>query len=377
MIYLDSASTTKPSPAVVEVVTKSMEEKYFNPSSMHSKGHMVEGVLKDIKEKFADYLNVLPDEIIFTSGGTESNNLAILGAAKAQKKKNHIITVKTEHPSVQCSVASLKKQGYKVDYLDTDKWGYVDKTKLKELISEETVLVSIMDVNNEIGVVQDITEIGRIIKKANPEVIFHVDGIQSFGKRRISLKHVDMFSFSSHKIHGPKGAGALYVRNGVKMHPLVFGGEQQKKLRPGTENTFGIFGFAKATEEAYTNMEQRQDHVQTLRDRLLVITKVLPDVVVNSDIVNGSPYILNISFLGVKGEVLLHSLSQDGIYVATGAACSKKTISSVLKSLGAAKEIHESAIRFSFCYENTAEDIDKTIEVVKKHVEFLRKYVRK
>lgn len=374
IIYLDNASTTKPSQKVIKQALYDMEYYYANPSSLHNMGLQIEIKIKQTKYIFAKYLNVAPDEIFFTSGGTESNNLAIQGAFNARlRSHNHIITAKTEHPSVLSTIKVLQQKGYKVDYLDLDDKGYICENNLLNLINNKTAIVSIMDTNNETGVIQNINKIGKLIKEKNSSTIFHVDGVQAFGKKSLNLKYVDLFSFSSHKIHGIKGVGGLYVKRGVRINPLIFGGNQQNTLRPGTENTVGIMSFGRAAQECYENMERANNHVILLRNRLLKIKDKIEHVHVNSDVVNGSPYILNLSFLGVKGEVLLHTLEASGIYVSTGTACSNKNQHNVLRYMVDNKDIYTSSIRFSFSYNNTINEIDKCIEVLQKSVIKLRR----
>jgi len=377
LIYFDNASTTKPSSETLKNVLLDMEYNYANPSSLHNLGFSVEKKIKESRMLFAKYLGVNYDEIYFTSGGTESNNLAIQGVLNAMfRTHNHIITVKTEHPSVRSTVMAFERKGFEVDYISVNKKGYIDKDHLKSLIKENTALVSVMDTNNETGVIQDINEIGKIIKEKNKSTMFHVDGVQAFGKKTIQLKYVDLLSFSGHKIHSLGGVGGLYIRKGTKINPILFGGSQQNSVRPGTENVIGILSFASAAKECFENMEARSGHVKALQNRLLQVKDKIESVHINSDEENGSPYILNISFLGTKGEVLLHSLENDSIYVGTGSACSGKA-DSILKHMGYTEDIYGSAIRFSFCHENTIEEVDICISSLQKHVEFLRKFKRR
>lgn len=375
IIYLDNASTTKPSKEVKEILLHTIEDFYGNPSSLHNIGLHVEKKIKDAKLNIANHLNVSHDELYFTSGGTESNNIAIQGVVKSRLRNyNHIITVKTEHPSVTSTVKYLEKIGCKIDYVAINEKGYVCKDNLLNLIKDETGLISIMHTNNETGVMQNINELGSIIKEKNNNTLFHVDGVQAFGKINLNLKYVDLLSFSSHKIHGLKGIGGLYIRNGVRILPILFGGNQQNSIRPGTENTIGILSLEKAAQKAYENLEKRNKHVNMLKNRLLEVKNVIQDVHINSDELNGSPYILNISFLGVKGEVLLHSLEQDGIYVSTGAACSGRGSYNILEHMSNNKDINTSAIRFSFSYQNTLCEIDKCIDSLQRNVKLLRRF---
>ena len=377
-IYLDNASTTKPSSQVIEKVIDETKNSYANPSSLHGMGLSVEKKIKEAKVIFAKYLGANPQEIYFTSGGTESNNLAIQGAFNSRlRTHDHIITAKTEHPSVLSTVKMFEQKGYEIEYVNVDKKGYIDKEHLSNLIKEKTAIISIMDTNNETGTIQDINSIGKLIKEKNNSTVFHVDGVQAFGKKKINLKYVDLFSFSGHKIHATKGVGGLYVRKGTKLNALLFGGDQQNAIRPGTENTVGILAFAVATQDCYNNMEERHAYVKTLRSRLLEIKNKIELININGDEDAGSPYILNVSFLGVKGEVLLHSLEQEGIYVGTGSACSSKSSHNILSHMGHADNIYSSAIRFSFSHENTLSEVDTCINSLQKSVEFLRKFTRK
>lgn len=375
MIYFDNASTTKISKPVLEAVVDMLENGYANPSSLHSLGFEVEKKITRAREIIANALRVTPDEIYFTSGGTEANNTAILGACKAGKRRgSHFVTVNIEHPSVMDCYKELEAMGKEVTYLEVDEKGYVNIDELESLIREDTVLVSVMYVNNEVGTIQDIAEIAKRIKAKNANTLFHVDCVQAFGKHIIDTKNIDLISMSGHKIHAPKGVGALYIKKGVRLESLHFGGGQESAFRPGTENTSAIVGMGVACELAYNNLTTNLEKVALVRKKVLEITQRLEGVHVNGDIENGSPYILNLSFEGVKGEVLLHSLESEDIFVATGSACSsrvkkkKKVVDFIIDGRG------ENAIRLSFSDENTVEEAEKLLEVLERLVPMLRRF---
>ncbi|QEK13637.1 cysteine desulfurase [Crassaminicella thermophila] len=383
-VYLDNSATTKPNIEVVNIMTKALTDYYGNPSSLHHKGVEVEKLIKTARKQLAKALGASEQEIIFTSGGTESNNMAIMGAIESKKRKgNRIITTKIEHPSVLNVYKNLETKGYEVIYLDVDSFGKINMEQLKESISEETILISIMHVNNEVGTIQPVEEIGKIIKNNNENFIFHVDAIQSFGKIKFTPKKIGahLLSVSGHKIHGPKGIGALYIKKGLKMTPLIYGGNQETGIRSGTENTPGILGLGEAARCLYEDMDNKINKMWILKNKLIEgIKNEIHDIKINGFEKEGSaPHIANISFLGIRGEVLLHSLEQDGIYVSTGSACSSKknTKSHVLKAMGLKDYEIEGAIRFSFSYNNTLEEIDYAIDKLKKHVKDIRKIVKR
>jgi len=375
LIYFDNAATTKISPSVLEKVIYMLENNFANPSSLHKLGFNAEMEIKKSKKIISSCLNVLPEEIIFTSGGTEANNMAVIGTARAYKRAgNNIITVNTEHSSVTECFKMLEQNGFNVTYIDVDKKGYVDIDMLSRNINDKTILVSIMHINNEIGTVQDIEKIGKIIKEKNTKTLFHVDAVQSFGKYKIDIKNIDLLSLSGHKIHSPKGIGALYIKKGVKIKPIIIGGGQQGGLRSGTENVSGICGLSTAAENACKNMYENFDKVSAVKNKLLEITDLIEDVSVNGDAENGSPYILNLSFKDIKAEVLLHALEDKNIFVSTGSACSskQKKHKKVMDYIDSYKA--ESAIRFSFCENNTVEEAQQCIDELIKIVPVLRKY---
>lgn len=381
--YLDNSATTKVSDGVRDIVVKTMTEDFGNPSSLHMKGIEAEKYLRDAREIIAKALKVTEKEIIFTSGGTEANNMALIGVAEAYKRAGrHIITTAIEHASVLDTMKYLTEQGYSVTYLNVDKSGRIDLEELKNAITDETILVSVMYVNNEIGAVEPIEEIGKIIKERNPNTVFHVDAIQAFGKYKIYPKKVkiDALSVSGHKIHGPKGIGFLYVSDKVKIRPIIHGGGQQRGLRSGTDNVPGIAGMGQAVREAYTDMETKADKMRKLKDYLADSLLKLSDVRINSSNGDdGAPNIVSASFIGVRSEVMLHALEEKGVYVSSGSACSsnKPGISVTLKSIGLNKEALDSTLRFSFCDTTTMEEIDYALEAVKELLPKLRVLRRK
>ncbi len=381
-IYLDNASTTKPIKEVVDVHIRAMEQLYGNPSSLHRKGVEVEKEIKKVRKTVATSLGCADSEIYFTSGGTESNNLSIQGISKAYLKKgNHLITTNIEHPSVLNVFKKLEKEGFSVTYLLADKSGSVSPIQVVEAITDKTVFISIMHVNNETGRILPIKEIGLSIKKVDPSIVFHVDAIQSYGKLVFNVEDllVDSLSISGHKINATKGIGVLYVRKGVKITPLYAGGGQEKGLRSGTENSAAIVGLGEAIKACFSDQQKSSDSANILKKHLLEgVKNTINTTIVNGSIDHGySPYIINISFLGVKSEILLHSLEQDGIYVSTGSACSSSRTrqSHVLTAMGLKELQIDSAIRFSFSRENTIEEITYVVERLRKHVFDIRKII--
>ncbi len=325
MIYFDNASTTKMSEEAIKKMTSLMKTGFANPSSLHSLGFEVEKEITLARKKIADCIKASPDEIYFTSGGTEGNNTAVLGTADAYKKRgNRVITTSIEHPSVTDSFRELEKRGFEVITLNVDEKGYININDLEEAVNDNTILVSIMYVNNEVGTIQNIEEIYNTIKSKNKSCVFHTDCVQAFGKHPVNSRFADIITISSHKIHSAKGVGAMYIKKGVRVNSLHFGGTQEKGFRPGTENTYAIGAFGEAAENAVKNMEESYKIVSAVKKELLKITNELNDVYINGDAENGSPYILNLSFKDVKGEVLLHALENDEIYTATSTDCSSK-----------------------------------------------------
>ena len=382
-VYFDNAATTKIIPEVREIMLETMDVEYGNPSSMHIKGVQAENYLRNARNIIAKQLKCESKEIIFTSGGTESNNLALLGLALANKRAgNHIITTGIEHASVYNPVLYLQDLGFRVTFLKVDARGKVDLQHLRESLDEDTILVSTMAVNNEIGAVEPIEEIAAIIKEYNGEhdknILYHVDAIQAFGKRILYPKRIgiDAMSMSGHKIHGPKGSGALFVDSRAKIKPVLYGGGQEKGLRSGTENTAAIAGMGKATEIMYNRIEENNHKMQLVKDALIQGATQMEGVTDNS---GESPHIASLSFRGVRSEVLLHALEDKGIYVSAGSACSSNhpAISGVLTAIGLDKDLLESTLRFSFCEYNTVEEAEYTVNVLKELLPMLRKYTRK
>ncbi len=382
-VYFDNAATTKIIPEVRKIMLETMDVEYGNPSSMHIKGVQAENYLRNARNTIAKQLKCESKEIIFTSGGTESNNLALLGLALANKRAgNHIITTGIEHASVYNPVLYLQDLGFRVTFLKVDARGKVDLQHLRESLDEDTILVSTMAVNNEIGAVEPIEEIAAIIKKYNGEhdknILYHVDAIQAFGKRILYPKRIgiDAMSMSGHKIHGPKGSGALFVDSRAKIKPVLYGGGQEKGLRSGTENTAAIAGMGKATEIMYNRIEENNHKMQLVKDALIQGATQIEGVTDNS---GESPHIASLSFRGVRSEVLLHALEDRGIYVSAGSACSSNhpAISGVLTAIGLDKDLLESTLRFSFCEYNTVEEAEYTVNVLKELLPMLRKYTRK
>lgn len=369
--YLDNSATTRQDDRVTDAMLHMMRQDFGNPSSLHRMGVTAEKALKLARKQVAASLEAQEDEIYFTSGGTEGDNAAIFGAYEARRRSgNKVITSKAEHPAVLEACRRLERQGARVVYLDVDQKGTVDLAQLERELDESTILITIMHVNNELGTVQPLAEIGRIKKAAEKkwsrEILFHTDAVQSYGKERVELSacSLDMLSVSGHKIHGPKGIGALYVKNGLHIPPFLCGGGQERGFRSGTENLPAIVGLGLAAELADADREAKAQKLRGLKLRLLQgLEADVPDITVNGPgAEGGSPAILNVSFLGCRGEVLLHMLEQKDIYVSTGSACSShKKSSHVLTAAGLSAEQIEGAVRFSLSLDNTEEQIDYVI----------------
>ena len=377
--YFDNAATTAVFPEVKDLMVRLLEADYGNPSSLHMKGVEAENYIKTARQQIAAEIKCQDKEIVFTSGGTESNNLAIIGAALAHRRSGrHIITSNIEHASVSATVDFLQKEGFEVTQIGVDANGFFDLGMLKDALREDTILVSTMYVNNEIGTIEPIEQISKIIKAYNPSILYHVDAIQAFGKLRFSPKKlgVDLMSFSGHKIHGPKGSGALYIRDKVLLRPIIYGGGQQKEMRSGTENVPAIAGMGLATKLMYENHDAKMDKMRILKQAFIDKVTTFDGVYSNS---GEAPHIASISFTGVRSEVMLHALEEREIYVSAGSACSsnKPHISNVLQAIGLPKERLESTLRFSFCETNTMEQVDYAIEVIGQLLPMLRRYVRK
>lgn len=373
MIYLDNAATTKPCEAAVKAVLATVES-FGNPSSLHRMGLDAEKTVKNSRKAVADIMGCGEDDIIFTSGGTESNNTAIFGTA-LRTKKRHIITTQTEHPSVLEPVRQLEKDGWRVDYIGVDDSGVIRLDELSDKLDGDTALVSVMYVNNETGTIQPVDEVKSLIDEKTDGGLFHIDAVQSFGKIPMSVKKTgaDFVSASAHKIGGLKGTGALFVKNKNSFNPIIVGGGQQKNLRSGTENVAGIAAFGAAAKE-----KRDFENTNNLRTRLLdLIMRNIPNVKYNGSDDNYSPYILNVSFVGIKAEILLHSLESEGIFVSTGSACSsnKPMPSHVLTAMGCSREEIMGAVRFGIGFDITEDDIDFTASVLEKKVAEIRKYM--
>lgn len=382
--YFDNSATTKVLDCVKDAVVDAMCVNYGNAAAKHRKGVEAENLIREAKKAIADTLKVQEKEILFTSGGTESNNTALIGTALANRRAGkHLITTGVEHPSIYNTMSFLEEMGFEVTYLPVDHLGHISLEDLENAIREDTILVSVMYVNNEVGAVEPIEAISQCIKKKNPKTLFHVDAIQAYGKYKIRPKKqgIDLLSVSGHKIHAPKGVGFLYIRDGVKIRPILFGGGQQKGMRSGTENVPGCVGLGVAAREAYKDFDARIEKLYTLREHLIAGLKPLGGVIT----INGSedrtnaPQIVSASFEGVRSEVLLHALEDKGVYVSSGSACSSNHpgISGTLKGIGVKKELLDSTIRFSLGDLNTEEEVDYAIGVLGELLPVLRRYQMK
>lgn len=383
-VYLDNSATTKVLPEVADLMVQVMTEDYGNPSSMHNKGVAAEKYIKEAKETLAKILKVSDKEILFTSCGTESDNMSLFGVASANERRGkHIITTKIEHPAILRAAEQLEAKGFKITYLGTDEHGVISLDELKNAITDETILVSIMHINNEIGSVQPIAEAGALIKSINPQIVFHVDAVQSFGKMRIYPKkmNIDLLSVSGHKIHGPKGIGFLYINEKIKINPIIFGGGQQNGMRSGTESVPSIAGIALAAKTLYDKFDEDVEKLYSLKKYFVDEVTKIEDVTVNGCTPDnmGAPHVVSVSIKDVRAEVMLHSLEDKGIYVSAGSACSthKRAASATLLSIGLDKTLLESTVRFSFSVFTTKEEIDYTIGAMKELIPMLRKYTRR
>ena len=389
-VYLDNSATTRPFDDVESLMRAIEDTTYGNPSSMHLMGVEAEQKLRAARETFATLLKVREKEICFTSCGTESDNLALIGCAYANRRAgNHLITTQIEHPAVLEAMKYLETEGFEVTYLPVDQSGRVSVQDLQKALREETILVSVMHVNNEIGSLQPVEELASAIKTYSPKILFHVDGVQSFGKFRIHPKRtgIDLLSVSAHKIHGPKGMGLLYVDERVKIRPLLYGGGQQKGLRSGTENVAGIAGFARAAEEIHEDLAKTTERLYALKEGFIGELLKLEEVTVNGltqgdtlaeRVKDTAPHIVSASFAGVRAEVLLHALEEQGIYVSAGSACAsnKPAVSKTLRAIGVRKDLLDSTLRFSFSVDTTREELDYTVNVLQQLLPKFRKYTR-
>lgn len=381
--YFDNSATTRCYEAVKDIVVKTMTEDFGNPSAMHKKGVEAENYVKESARILAGLMKVPEKEILFTSGGTESNNLALIGGAMANRRSgNHIITTTVEHAAVGQPAAYLEEQGFEVTYLPVDERGVVKLDALQEALRPDTILVSTMYVNNEVGSVMPIEQIGKLVHEKSPKALFHVDAIQAFGKYRIYPRKlgIDLMSVSAHKIHGPKGVGFLYISEKAKVQPQILGGGQQNGMRSGTDNVPGIAGLGVAAKEIYAHFDENIEHLYQLKEHLAEGLLSMDDVRINGMAVReGAPQILSASFTGIRSEVLLHTLEDREVYVSAGSACSshKRKASGTLTAMGLPKEQKESTVRFSFSEENTLEEVDYCLGVLKEVLPMLRRYARR
>lgn len=380
--YFDNSATTKVFDSVKEIVIKTMTEDYGNAASKHKKGVEAERYIKEARTIIAKSLKVQEKEIVFTSGGSESNNMALIGGAMANRRRGrHIISTNVEHSSVYNTLEFLRDQGFEITYLPVDSQGHISLSQLRESLRQETILVSVMYVNNEVGSVEPVEEIAKIIKGYQPEILFHVDGIQAYGKYEIRPKRqgIDLLSVSGHKLHGPKGVGFLYIHEKAKVKPLIYGGGQQKGMRSGTENVPGVAGLGAAVQEIYKNHRDKTDYLYGLKDYFIERIHEVEGCVVNSQPGRDSaPQIVSVSFEGIRSEVLLHALEDKGIYVSSGSACSSNHpgISGTLKGIGVKPELLDATLRFSFGLFNTKEEIDYAIQMLKELLPMLRRFRR-
>lgn len=380
-IYLDNAATTKPRPEVVEAVIKTYTSEYGNPSSLHRKGLEAEKLIREARTSVAKLIGALESEIYFTSGGTESNNIAIQGIVQKYARKNkHLITTEIEHHSVLNIFKHLETQGYDVTYLPVDKNCKIDLKKLEEYVREDTALVSIMLVNNEIGSIQNIKEISKIVKSKSAAKI-HVDAVQAVGKIPVNVKmlDIDAMSVSGHKLHATKGIGALYLKSGLNINAVYKGSNQESGIKPGTENVPGIVGFGKACEIVANNLEIESSYIRKLRDNMATqLQALLENTIVNTPIEESAPHILSITFKGIRGEVFLHYIENENVYVSTGAACSSKSKGShVLKAIGLKPDDIDATIRISLSVFNTDKEVEIAIEAMVKTVNEIRKIMKR
>lgn len=382
-VYFDNAATTKIIPEVRDIMLETMDVDYGNPSSVHIKGVDAEKYVKQSRKIISRELKCDPNEIVFTSGGTEANNLAISGIANAYRRSgNHIITTSVEHASVYNPVINLEEQGFRVTFLPVDSEGKVSLDVLRKELCDDTILISVMAVNNEIGTIEPIEEIAGIIREYNEkngkDIIFHVDAVQAFGKMKIYPKRIGInaMSMSGHKIHGPKGSGALFVDSKVKIKPILFGGGQEKGVRSGTENTTAIAGMGKAVEIAYQRMDDNVSRMLSVKNALIDGATKIEGVTNNS---GDAPHISSLSFVGVRSEVLLHALEEKGIYVSSGSACSSNhpAISGVLKAIDLDENLLDSTLRFSFCENNTVDEAEYTVDMLRELLPMLRRFTRR
>lgn len=381
--YFDNSATTRCLDSVTELMVQVMRDDYGNPSSMHLKGVDAEKYIRYAKETIAKNLKVSEKEILFTSGGTESDNLALIGVAMANYRGGkHLITTQIEHPAILNTMKYLETQGFSVTYLPVDSNGRIRLDDLAHAMTRDTILVSIMHTNNEVGSLQPVLEAANLIKSINPKTLFHVDAVQGYGKFRIHPKKmkIDLMSVSGHKIHGPKGIGFLYVNEKVKIKPILFGGGQQSGMRSGTENVPAIAGLAKAVEEVYANLEEDVERLYGIKQYFEDGLKRMDEVYVNGLTGKDSaPHVVSVSVRGIRSEVLLHALEDKGIYISAGSACAarKAETSTTLKAMGIDKDLLDSTVRFSFSVFTTKEEVEYALKVLQELLPFYRRYQRK
>jgi cysteine desulfurase len=375
MIYFDNSATTRPYKEVIDSFVKVSSDFFANPSSLHKLGGQAEGLINQARNQMAQLLNIKPREIYFTSGGTESNNLAIKGSAVMYKKRgNHIISTAIEHPSIRESLEQLKAQGFEITYLSVDSDGRINIDDLIKSIRDETILVSMIHVNNEVGSIQPIKEVGSLLKKY-PKVLFHVDHVQGVTKVPLDFHEcgIDLCSISAHKFHGLKGNGLLFIREGIRISPLITGGNQEWTLRSGTENVAGIIAMAKALRLSLLKMEKSLQKVDNIKRYLFEELKKENDIIIHTPSEYSAPHILNFSIKGFRSEVVVHALEESNIYVSTTSACSSKikTVSHILLAMGIEEEIAKSAIRLSLSFENTEEEAKIVIKALRQTIQKL------
>ncbi len=382
-VYLDNSATTRAYDEVAQLVAKIMTEEYGNASSVHHMGTISGNRLFSARETIANTLKVDPSEIVFTSGGTESDNTAIIGAARANAwRGKHIITTSVEHPAVLESCAYLQKEGFEITHLPVDETGTVRLQDLKAALRDDTILVSMMFVNNEIGSVMPIAEAGQMIKAFNDQIVFHVDAVQAYGKYQIRPRsmNIDLLAVSAHKIHGPKGTGFLYIKKGTKITPICYGGGQQKGMRSGTENVPGIAGMALAAKMCYTDFDEKIKKLYELKEYLVkALLEKISDIKINGpEVAKGAPQIVSVSIKGLKAETILNMLSSKEIYVSAGSACTSNNphVSDTLQAIGLDRNLLESTIRISMSTMTTKEELDELIDTLASQVETMRKFYR-
>ncbi|MFZ7130915.1 MAG: cysteine desulfurase family protein [Eubacteriales bacterium] len=383
VIYLDNSATTRVDNEVLSAMNQYHIQHYGNPSSLHKMGFISEKAMEEARNQIAAFLKVSEKTIFFVSGGTEGNNLAIIGAIQKNKHTgNKIITSKIEHPSVLEVFKQYESQGYQVSYLDVDEKGLIYTEQLEDVLDENTIFISIMKVNNEIGIIQDMKKISSIVRKKAPHCIIHSDCVQALGKISFypAQEGVDIITFSAHKFHGPKGVGGIYIDSQLKLKPFLFGGGQEKGFRSGTENVAGIVGMGKAIQLIRENSIQTEKHFYKLKNHCINrMSEEIKEIRFNSQLHGFAPHILNISIENIKGETILHMLEDKGIYISTGSACSsrKKSQSHVLKSIGLDSKMIEGSLRISFCKDNTLGEINEMVNALKETISFLKRYTRR